>query len=253
MKLTKLAYNCVKNVSLFDDDGFTYEKFLEINTETSQEDYFDYSVAIKNVFAPINEAISRLSDLEKIPYRVEEVAEDNGIIDLTTLLCPCKEVMNVANGNYQRLPFAPYGINKIRITRPSKLNKTYTDYVYSPQDDEFVKTVFTSSLGTLYIEYKEDIPYFTREDIETKVSFDEDDETDIITWNDDNVTDLREYGITDSMCNYIIEYAKGVLLEQIDANLANMHITRAEQYFNNIRTVSSAFNQEVVTKKYNIG
>lgn len=240
MKLTKLAYNCVKNVSLFDDDGFTYEKFLEINTETSQEDYFDYSVAINNVFAPINEAISRLSDLEKIPYRVEEVAENDGIIDLTTLLCACKEVMNVANKDYQRLPFAPYGVNKIRITRPNTIK---------------AKSVFGDNENSkiLYVEYKEDIPYFTREDIEATVSFDEDDETEIITWNDDNVNDLREYGITDSMCNYIIEYAKGVLLEQIDANLANMHITRAEQYFNNIRTVSSAFNQEVVTKKYNIG
>ena len=108
MKLTELAYNCVKNVSLFDDNGFTLEKFIEINTESSQEDYFDYDLSINNVFAPINEAISRLSDLEKIPYRVEEVTESDGIIDLTTLLCACKEVMNVAGNNYERLPYPEY-------------------------------------------------------------------------------------------------------------------------------------------------
>ena len=62
MKLSELAYNCVKNVNHYDDDGFTYEQFLYINdpavNDDNESDYFDYSVAVSNVFAPINEAIS---------------------------------------------------------------------------------------------------------------------------------------------------------------------------------------------------
>lgn len=240
MKLSELAYNCVKNVNHYDDDGFTYEQFLYINdpavNDDNESDYFDYSVAVSNVFAPINEAISRLSDLDRIPYRVEEIAEENGVVNLANLLCNCKEVVNVANSNYKRLPFTPFGINKIRITRPNKLR---AESIFGDNNNSNI----------LYVEYKEDIPYFTRDDITASVDLG----NDSISWDNDKDVDLREYGITDSMCNYIIEYAKGVLLEQIDAQLANMHITRAEQYFNNIRVVSSAFNQTNTTKKYNIG
>ena len=64
---------------------------------------------------------------------------------------------------------------------------------------------------------------------------------------------LKEYGITDSMCNYIIEYVKGKLFEQENPDVANMHITRAEQYFNNIKPSTSAFSQQVVRTVYGVG
>lgn len=248
MHLTELAYNCVKNVSLFDDDGFTLEKFIEINTDSSSEDYFDYSIAINNVFAPINEAIARLSDLDRIPCRVEEMTSTNGVIDLSTLTeHPCKEVMNVATIDLDRLPFIPYGINKIKITRPRKSNG---HVVYNNVYPFGEIAQLESGSHKILVEYKEDIPYFTSGNLKASVSF-SDESGDSISWN--NEIELRDYGITDSMCNYIIEYAKGVLLEQVDAGLANMHITRAEQYFNNIRVAGQSFSQQVVTKKYRIG
>ena len=233
MHLTELAYNCVKNVSLFDDNGFTLEKFIEINTESSSEDYFDYDVAINNVFAPINEAIARLSDLDRIPCRVEQMSVTNGVIDLSTLTThPAKEVVNVAiydsdAHDYIKLNTRPFGINKVLITNPYNLTS-----------------------NKVFVEYKEDIKHFTSTDMKASVSFDDESGYNI-SWNND--VELTEYGITNSMCNYIIEYSKGVLMEQIDASLANMHITRAEQYFNNIRVAGQSFSQQVVTKKYRIG
>ena len=45
----------------------------------------------------------------------------------------------------------------------------------------------------------------------------------------------------------------GKLIEQIDANLSNMHITRAEQYFNSLRPNNSNFTQTQVKSIYRVG
>ncbi len=54
------------------------------------------------------------------------------------------------------------------------------------------------------------------------------------------------------MCSYIIEYAAGRLLEPIAPELANMHITRSEQYFDDLEEQQTPFSQNKITTKYRI-
>lgn len=232
MKLSELVYLSVKNAIYYDDFSFTREEFLNRTFDNSP----DYATNINNVFTPINEAIARLSDLERIPYQVEECEVSNRIINLNNLTNEknekneerkkiVKEVINVAEvnsyGAYQKLSHRPFGIGKVIVL----------DYF--------------NSFNKIYIEYKEDIPAFNIDHIPFK------DFRDNLV--DSNDYELREFGITDSMCNYIIEYASGRLLEQVSADLSNMHITRAEQYFANIKPVTQAFAQQTVSRVYGVG
>ena len=240
MKLSRLVYLCIKNVNYYDDDSFTYDFFV---TEGIKEasNYSDYSVAIHNVYTPLNEAIQRLSDLERIPYKVVDVAKSNisgNLVDLTELDVNIKEVIGVATTKYDRLPFAPYGIGKIRLLRP-----------YLP----YAKSVFGNDTDEgLLVEYKEEIPVFNED--ETFPMLDNDN-GDYVLDNEESIIndyELTTFGINNAMCQYIIEYVQGKLEEQIDPSLANMHLTRAEQYFQNLKPSTSAFNQEVVHKKYGV-
>lgn len=223
MKLSELVYLSVKNAIYYDDFSFTREEFLNRTFDNSP----DYATNINNVFTPINEAIARLSDLERIPYQVEECAISSGVIHLNNLPSKkiVKEVINVAevnnSGAYHKLSHRLFGVGKV-----------------------FVLDYF-NSFNKIYIEYKEDIPTFNIDHIPFKDFNDT-----LVTSND---YELRDFGITDSMCNYIIEYASGRLLEQMNADLSNMHIIRAEQYFTNIKPVSQAFVQQVVSRVYGVG
>ena len=214
MKLSKLVYQCIKNVVYSDDTSFSYAEFLKGTFNNSA----DYATNINNVFAPLNEAIARLSDLERIPYRVEACNVVDNIIDLNYCIYPVKEVISVAQRVYVRfikLDHKPFGLDKVYVND-------------------------CPPYGYTYIEYKEDIPMFD----ETYYSY---------AANDEDVVDLKNYGITDSMCNYIIEYVMGKLYEPISAEVANMHITRAEQYFVNIKPTTSAFAQQTVKTVFMVG
>ena len=217
MKLSKLAYLCIKNVVYFDDSSFTYEEFLKGTFKDSP----DYSVNINNVYTPLNEAIARLSDLNRIPYRVEECDVVDNIIDLNKCKYPVKEVVSVARhfSEFEKLNHKQFGIDKVFV-------KGASDY-------------------RTFIEYKEDIPMFSDMNIPYY-----DFEGNLVETFD---CELRELGINDSLCNYIIEYVAGRLYEPINADISNMHITRAEQYFANTKPVTSAFAQKVVRNTYRVG
>lgn len=211
MKLTKLLYNIVKNVVLYDDTSFTYTNFINGQFHNSS----DYGTFINNMYAPLNEAISRLSDLGKLNNIVVDVqVGSDGIVLLSDELKESlKEVVNVveiSNGSYKILPYSMFDSTTIFLNEYSN-NKTHK------------------------LEYKQDIPYFN---------------SDYFTTTDE--VDLKTYGITDSMCNYIIEYAQAKLLEQIEPNLANNHRIIAESYFNNINDKKNAFSQRVISHKYSI-
>ena len=220
MKLSELVYQCVKNVAFNDDTSFSFENFLEGNFDGDA----DYATHINNAFIAVNEAIARLSDLERIPYRVEECEIEDRIIELSKLDKEVKEVVNVAQAfisGCNKIPHRPFGINRVYVTD------------YNP-------------LSLTYIEYKEDIPFFTK----SNIKYETNDETFEF---DDNSVDLKTYGITNSMCNYIIEYVMGKLFEPSSVEIANMHLSRAETYFMNIRPTTSAFVQKTVTATYRVG
>lgn len=220
MQLSKLVYEVVKNVKYLEDTGFTYEAFARGEYDND----LDYKNSINNAFSPINEAIHRLSDRNKIKHKIELIgkANNNGIIDLDTLAYDINKIINVfslLNGNYVHVEFREFGKDKLLVT--------------SNSDNE------------LYLEYIQDICHFSKDDIYFFT-----DNNNIIEKKD---VDLKkDYGITETMCSYIIEYAAGRLLEPIAPELANMHITRSEQYFDDLEEQQTPFSQNKITTKYRI-
>lgn len=220
MQLSKLVYEVVKNVKYLEDTGFTYEAFVRGEYDND----LDYKNSINNAFSPINEAIHRLSDRNKIKHKIELIgkANNNGIIDLGTLAYDINKIINVfslLNGDYVHVEFREFGKDKLLVT--------------SNSDNE------------LYLEYIQDICHFSKDDIYFFT-----DNNNIIEKKD---VDLKKnYGITETMCSYIIEYAAGRLLEPIAPELANMHITRSEQYFDDLEEQQTPFSQNKITTKYRI-
>ena len=55
----------------------------------------------------------------------------------------------------------------------------------------------------------------------------------------------------DKICNYIMEYAKSKLMEDMQPELAIVHLNRAENYFSNLDDYSNnPFEQRTLDRKY---
>lgn len=212
MLLSKLVYLSIKNVIYQNESDFTYLSFMQGNFDNDIE----LSMQIVNAFSPLNEAISRLSDLDRIPYRVENKSHVRGVLSLSSLSHPVKEIIGINNGR-EAVAFKILGDDIILRDYPS--------------------------VDNVYIEYKEDIKTFSEDDL---VDLEEDEYGHVIDHN----IDLKDYGLNESMCNYIIEYVKGKLLEPIAPELANLHITTAETYFSNLNPNKPETIQTVVQPKF---
>ena len=218
MLLSKLVFLCVKNVIYLDDSSFNYPGFCKGDFDNDN----NYSTAINNVFSPLNEAISRLQDLDKIPYVVGEVQpNEERIVDLSSLEKKPRRIVGLAVtdqfGNYKKLAFTMFGKDKLRI-----------------------KSSYSTFSTKFYVEYQEHIETFSSFNI---VPLEED-------GTDNNIDLFETYGIDEAMSNYIMEYVQGKLQEPIAPELANMHLTRAESYFNNLKDAIKNFPQQVVEKVY---
>ena len=223
MKLSKLVYLCVKNVILYDDESFSYDGFIKGKFNGNP----DYATSINNVFSAINQAISRLSDLERLPYRVEEVTLEDYAFNISDLEHNLKEIVAIAYiDSYKNITPLTFEILGNQV---------------------IVKGVVSNA--KVHVEYKEDIFFIQGESYYYEYTVNELGEDTLITSKD---IELRDLGINDQMCNAIVEYAKGVLNEGVETALANMHITRAEQYFVNINPVRSGLSQTVVVKKWGV-
>lgn len=219
MKLSNLVFNAVKNVKYLEDSNFSYDGFIRGDFDNDM----DYANSINNVFAPLNEAIYRLSDMNKISFCIERLPTPNAnnVIDIQALSYDIKKIVNIFSlekGDYQKISHREFGRNKILLINNQRNSNEY------------------------YIEYIQDIPNFSRNDI-----YYFEDTEDVVEQRD---VELKDYGISDTMCSYIIEYCQGKLLEPIAPELANLHLTRAEQYFNDLETRQTSFNQKEVKRKY---
>ena len=210
MKKSELTYEVVKNVVYYEDAGFTYQAFLDKDFDNDQ----DYANQINNAMAPINEAIHRLSDRNKILLPIVAIGiPTNNLVNIEAIsrkIKTIKAVFYMTSAGYELVGY-------------NEFNKGFL----------FVERVLNAPL---FIQFVEDIEPFKKEDI----------------YNEDKDTDLKNLGITDTMCSYIIEYAQGKLLEPIAPELANMHVTRAEQYFDDLDDQSLVFTQRVITRKFRI-
>ena len=95
--------------------------------------------------------------------------------------------------------------------------------------------------SALLIEYRPSIPFFTLDDIR-ELSIGDENEPEYV----EKEVNLLDYGVTDEMCAYLIEYAKGQMYEIISPDLAAMHINNAEAYIASLKTVYTSFPQEHV-------
>lgn len=229
MKLSLLAYQVVKNIKYLQDFNFTYEAFRkgEYNNDS------DYSNSINNLFAPINEAIHRLSDMQKIKTVIDFVGvlENKNFLSLKPITKNIKSIVSVFymyNNQYCKVDFRELGADKLLI----------------------LNTNLIPSNATFYVQYFEDIKHFSPLDIAYVEQVNTDDYS--ITILEDNDVELKDYGITDTMCSYIIEYCQGKLQETIAPELANLHLTRSEQYFNDLESQQTFFEQSSIRNMYRI-
>ena len=221
MLLSQLVFQAVKNVKYIDDTDFNVDDF-RIGTYIINRD-LDYINSINNVFAPLNEAIHRLSDRGKIKNKTTCLGMGKTTYELPvnpdTKTSDVKSILNAfvldEDMNYLRLPFREFGRDKVIVQIGG----------------------FTNS--PIWIEYQQDIPHFDY----TSFDYSNGNEIDV---------ELKDYGISDTACSYIIEYVQGRLNETIAPELANMHITRAEQYFEDLEEQQTSFDQQVVFSKYRI-
>lgn len=213
MKLSEITYQVVKNVKYLEDTGFTYKAFIDNEFDGDQ----DYQLSINNAMAPINEAVHRLSDRNKIAFKVASVGiPTNALLDITTLshVKKIKSIFYMDGAEYDAVGFREYGKGFVFIERVLK--------------------------KPIFVQYVEDIPPF-------KMTFKGE-----LGYQEGYDIDLSVYGITETMCDYIIEYAQGKLQETIAPELANMHVTRAEQYFDDLEEQQTVFSQRVITRKFHI-
>lgn len=210
MVLSELIYQAVKNVKYLEDNGFTYIAFRDKEYDNDQ----DYANSINNVMATVNEAIHRLSDRNKIAFRIVSVGRPtNNIVNIQAIANKIKKIKNVfymTDNGYEAVGYREYGVGFL-----------------------FIERVLNADLCVQYIE---DIEPFKIEDI----------------YDDNKDIELKTIGISNTMCSYIIEYAQGKLQETIEPQLANMHVTRAEQYFDDLEEQQVGFTQRAVTKKFRI-
>jgi hypothetical protein len=216
MLLDKLAYLAIKSVYKLDDDSFTLTSLLTKDAKANS----DYSVQVNNVFIPLNEAIQRLSNLDKIPWKVEDVGVvslDSASIKLSILSKKCDRIVSV----YQLL------------------NNRYVETIsWKLLGDSILLFGDWDPSLDVYVQYRQQIPYFSESDLVALA----DDGT------DSNIDLSEVYGISENMCAYIIEYITGSLMEQDSPSLANLHLSRAEQYFANL----DSMNTEVIQSKVEV-
>lgn len=214
MLLSMLAYLGVKSSLLSGDDSFTYASFLNKESKANT----DYRAQISGVFIPLNEYIQRLANLDKLPMKTDCIGLVSGYeFALAGLSCEPMKIVSLFQldeGSYRNLEFREIG-KKIRILGS-----------YDETAD-------------VYIQYSENIPYFTESDL---VDLSESDGT--VT--DGNIDLYAEYGITNEMCAYCIEFIQGKLMETMAPEIANAHVLHAESYLNNVDVKTTGFYQNKV-------
>ena len=232
MKLSELVFLTVKNAIYLDDVSFTYDSFKrDFDIFNDSAEYGNY---IQNAMLGINEAIARLNDLNRIPFRISDKLEvsDNQV----TL----PEYITITNTNANKNVYIKEIIAVARVTKggiiPINFRQLSRTQIY----------VFVGTADDIQVEFKLDIPHFSNNDFRY-----EEDEIDS-TLTEIKDIDLYTFGINDSMCNYIMEYASAKLTSDVNESVSNLHINRAEQYFANIAPYRSAFAQSVVIPKYTI-
>ena len=216
MKLASLAYEIARDSIEF-PSGFNKEGFVRGDYDNDR----DFSSQISFAFNYINLAFTRLVTGKKTLLKiVPKISNDQGYIEFKE-----GEVISVVSGlgrDYERVNFLTYG-DGIAVEKP------------------YVQKV-------VYIEYRSAIPHFDIESIRDQ-ALDEDNEEIIVEVE----VDLEQYGITNEMCAYVKEYAKGGLMEYLSPDLSQKHTQMAENYFAALKTRYTDFPQRKIEDRFGGG
>lgn len=218
MKLANLAYEVVRDAIEF-PSGFNKDGFIRGEYDSDR----DFSSQISFAFNYINLAFTRLFTTKKTKLRTTNKTSDAiGYIEFKD--GEITSVMSSASPSYRRVGFKPC-IDGIAV------EKEYTK-------------------KAIAIEYRPNIPHFAIEDIR-KLSEELDD--DGKPYYEEVEIELENYGITDEMCSYVKEYAKGGLMEYLSPELSQKHTSMAETYFSSLKTQYTNYPQREVEDVINGG
>lgn len=217
MKLATLAFEIAKE-SIEIPSGMTEETFIN----GTFDDDRDFNSQISFAFNYINLAFTRLFTGNKTLLKVSspKISDASGYIQFEG-----GEVISVATSlgvSYDRVQFLNYN-------KGIAVEKDYVQKV-------------------VYIEYKPYIPHFGMDSIRRQALDDNNEE--IYEAID---VELSDYGITDEMCSYVKEYAKGGLMEYLSPELSQRHTQMAENYFSALKTRYTQFPQRRIKNVNNGG
>lgn len=214
MKLSTLLYEIVRGSITMPNPNISVESLT--NSIVDKEDVgTQWALQVSAAFKALNLALSRLQDYRKIPFSHDfHTIFTNNVADFDK-----GEIVNVVIPSFN-------GYENIKFRTFDRNTK--------------VELISRFEIANPIIEYKKTIPHFSESSL-SKITED----------GDSNVDLTKEYGITDQMCDYIIEFACAQIMEVVAPDLSNLHNSRAEQYFAGLETVGTAYRQDHVSDFYN--
>ena len=216
MKLGSLVYEIVRDAIEF-PSGFNKEGFIRGDYDNDR----DFSSQISFAFNYVNLAFTRLVTSKKTLLKItKKISDETGYIEFKD--GEITAIVTNMSREYERVNFHDFN-EGVAIEK---------EYIGKP----------------IYIEYRPAIPHFDLESIRDQ-ALDEDNEETIVEVE----IDLEQYGITDEMCAYVKEYAKGGLMEYLSPELSSRHVQMAESYFSALKTRYTAYPQRKVEDRFGGG
>lgn len=214
MKISRLAYECVRHSISTPDNAMTYENFID--GEYPKE---DYSEQIEGVYDSLNRAFARLHDLGKVGLKVVAVEKTSDIPNDAKEYLTEDGELHIDEGEI--------------VNIVDKLTGDFSNYSFRSVDNGHTAYVDDAIPGKLYVEYRPDIPQFD----ENYVS-------------DKGDVELRDLGVSDSACRAVEEFVKADLMEYLAPDMSIIHSNRAEAYFEALPYAQSSFYQRRVKDLY---
>lgn len=199
MKLASLAYEIARDAIEF-PSGFNKEGFIRGDYDSDR----DFNSQISFAFNYINLALSRLVTSRKTHLKVaKKIPNEVGYLEFGD--GEITAIVSDVSPNYKRVYFKPF-LEGVAV-----------------EGDYASKVV--------YVEYRPAIPRWSLESIRNQELGE-----DNLPYYEEVEIELEDYGVTDEMCSYIKEYAKGGLLEYLSPDLSTKHTQMAENYFSALKT-----------------
>ena len=217
MRLAQLAYRVIRNNMQNPPDGLSFQSFVQGDHDADP----DYVSQISFAFEYIDRALQRLVSEKK------------------TLL----KILNIAPTEVGFIPFKNGKITSVFYRLPYGYERVYWNNAEGGIVVSGLRYKKEREPAEVSVEYRKDIPLFELEDIRKEGLG----ETGYpVTC--ENEIDLEGYGVTDEMCAYVIEYAEGMLMENVSPELSAKHLNYAETYFTRLETHHTDYPQTNVSR-----